>query len=421
MIELSLQVLTAVVIIVIAVRETVQLVRNPRDVPLRVLVVGLWCLAWAATTGITHPEVRATMRALLGVRASLLVNATVVVTGYCLATFFLLATQEVPEHRKRRVVRWELAGVLVALVICFGAWAVAPEGALAHQPVTTADWRQPHSLVWFMDIDLATVWFWSVGVWRGWRFLRSVTQRWARLAIGLVVAGAAFIDLGMWVLSFLIDLTHILFASAPAHFPHLAPIYLAALLVGQPLMVLGLALPSIAAAANKVGTWIDRAAQRRYQRRIGPLWRTLTAEFPFITLPAGSEPLVPNGGGTGPDTAVAQVVQQQSLDPDFTRLVSEVADGLALLAPYYIAGGLDPHAATNGLTDPGAAAEVVHGALRARVEERQRRGLGDELKSLPPYPRLIPDWQDWQKMSGWLAEVADSVSEQADRDPQLAR
>jgi hypothetical protein len=171
-------------------------------------------------------------------------------------------------------------------------------------------------------------------------------------------------------------------------------------------MTLGLALPAIAAFVSKIGTLTDRVAQARYRRPIASLWRMLTSEYPHMMLHAH-------------ENDASATASNRFFDPGFDRAMREVTDGLALLAPYYIAGGLDPVAAgkADGVREPQAAARIVLGTLRARKAERDQRGVGAELRCPPPYPRLVPEFDGWRDMARWLAQLSGEL----DRITSIAR
>jgi hypothetical protein len=246
--------------------------------------------------------------------------------------------------------------------------------------------------------------------------MRTLDQRWLRWSLGLVTAGVVTLAVGVNVTSIVIDTLHILIPEGPQHprrFSALRPIYLVGLHAGQTTLAVGLVLPTIAAAVLSARRLYDQFIQSRYLRKMTPLWQALTAEFPYIVLPTSS-------GMAGVSTA------RRGSDPGFTRCVTEITDGLARLSPYYVAAGLDPTRPPGGVSDPGTAARIVHGALRARADERRRAWDGEDIRSGPPFPRLEPDFQGWRDMARWMAQLTRRLDQLADvrrpaNDGELAR
>jgi hypothetical protein len=405
MIKLTFQLITAIVITIIAIRETIQLVRNWRDLPLRVLVPGLWCLALAASLGIPRFALKP-VASLVGKNFNDILNSCNLIMAFCFATFFVLVQHELTARQRRTKIVRDLTLLVVGIGIYFVVRQIGPEG-WAQIPRTTTEYRHNvYRLVYMWSLDIGNIGFWSLGVWRGLRFLKSVSGRWPRASLILVIGGAAAFDLGVFGTGLVIDVLHPLVPTAPQRFTVLGHVYITALVAGQSAMTLGLALPALAAFISRIGALTDRMLQARYRRPITSLWRILTSEYPHMMLQARE-----NDG-----TAAAS---NRVLEPGFDRAMREVTDGLALLAPYYIAGGLDPVAASksDGVREPQAAARIVHGTLRVRKAERDQRGAGAELRSPPPYPRLVPEFDGWRDMARWLAQLSGEL----DRITSIAR
>jgi hypothetical protein len=399
-IKLAIQSLTALVIFAIAIRETIQLSRHRNDAALRVLVLGLWCLTWSASVGIQQLELKELFNHLGRYVFNYLLDGTALIMGYCLATFFLLTRHDLSASKRRRAVVGELILLLLGLSIPIMLWWLAPATSWGYTPRSTAEYRaNVPRLINKLTFDVWTLGYWLLGFWRGLLFMRHVRHLWTRWALGLVMAGAATFGIGVFANQLVIDLLHPLLPSAPQRFITLGKIYITALVAGQAAIAAGLALPTIAALVTKVLARSDRLAQQRYRKRITPLWQTLIHEFPHIVLPAHEERAEPM-----PD--------RRALEPGFARLLSEVTDGLGFLAPYYVAGGLDPRD-TEGTRDPQVAARIVQGALRARGRP-SANGRDGDVRSAPPYPRLVPDFPGWRHMASWMARVASAVDHRPD-------
>src|SRR5206468_3071864 len=131
---------------------------------------------------------------------------------------------------------------------------------------------------------------------------------------------------------------------------------------GQLLLALGLALAPLAGLATTARGRYDSVLRARYARRMAPLWRLLVDEFPHIALRHSGN--------------------------DFERITVEITDGLAELARYC------PEPADT--RDPAVAAAVIADALNRRETE-------------PPYPRIEPDFPDWQARARWMVAVGDRL------------
>jgi len=195
------------------------------------------------------------------------------------------------------------------------------------------------------------------------------------------------VDMG----SLLIDTLHAVLDNEPRRFVALIPVYMVGLLAGQGALAVAFILPVIGAAVFRARAGVDRRQQGRYNQQLAPLWLLLTREFPFITRQA--------------DDGALDSSRRRAGIPAFADSLSEVTDGLAFLAPYYVAGGFEPAVAIDGVTDPKRAAWIVQGALQARAAEQ----VGSETRSQPPYPRLVPEFRDWQDMAGWLVQLAEEL------------
>jgi hypothetical protein len=389
MIKLTLQIITAAVLLVAAVGATGRLIHHPRDLPLRAITPGLICVAFASSLGI-NGFTRKWLYAVFGPFATSIVNVQWTVMAYCFAAFFLFADKRLPPRRRILTARWEFVLLVVAAAVI--SW-VEPAGWAAsaiHDPPHIGDWATWYKAVDEASEDLPALYFSVVGIARGIRYALSLKHVWARRALWTVVTGAIAMGVGVNALSVVIYLLHLVQgASGARRYATLGHLYLTGLLAGQFLLAVGIVFPTLATTVTKIGSHHDQRLQLRYRRRSNYLWCSLTAAFPQIVLAARFDDTPSNN-------------EEQPLN----RAESEITDGLARLAPYYLAGGLNPAEGPQGLADPSAAAQVVHGALRAVYREHAVRWAGGSERSAPPYPRLIPDLESWRKQSRWMAELS---------------
>jgi hypothetical protein len=149
-----------------------------------------------------------------------------------------------------------------------------------------------------------------------------------------------------------------------------AVLYSVGQLGGQTLLVCGLALIPMAGLATGTRRYYDEAFRRRYAKKLRPLWRTLSVEFPHIRLSEN-----PDGGG-------------------FDDLVQEISDALAELSRF----SSPAHGDTN---DPEVAANMIASALYAK----RRRKAVEEPEPVPPYPRIEPCLDDWRARAQWMVSI----------------
>jgi hypothetical protein len=392
---IQLQLLTAAVLIAVSLRETYLLVRNSDDLALRVLAPGLLCLAFVATAGISATALARTMVDLLGQSIySTIINAGFMGMAYCFATFFVMADQRIPDQKRKQVAVRGLIVLTLAILIILVVHLTAPADVFS-RPRDLADYKRWQHIVYDMTSDWCALVFWYLGVRRALRYMSTLHHRWLRWSLGIVIVGALAASVGVNVTALVIDTLHILLPIGPQHpqtFSALRSIYLAGLLGGQTTFAIGLVVPTLASGIVTAARRYERLAQSRYHRKMAPLWRTLTIEFPYVVLPASTETI------SGVDTP--------RRDDRFSRRTTEITDGLARLAPYYTFAGLDPERSTAGVSEPSAAAMIVHHALVARAEARQRSWSGDDARSAPPFPRLEPDFHGWRHKARWMVRLS---------------
>jgi hypothetical protein len=372
-IKLSLQVLTGVILVGVALRELVQLARYPRDPALRVLAPGLVCLASAASLGI--PElVLPIARELVGHWLGPVLDAFWQVMAFSFAAFFALADPRTPIAQRLRTARREFA-VLLIVVVATTAIIICSDRQILPRAALYRSWW-----TFFEDLigDGYVIIVVAIGVVRAVRYLRLITHPWLRRSVVMVVLGASAMAIGVDVAGATIDATHaVLGPSGPRRLPVLDVVYIVGLLGGQTALAIGLVLPSLAEIVNRVRSAPDEVLRARFARGTTPLWRELTSAFPHLVLERGRD----DGGA-------------------FARSTSEISDALSQLAPYYATAGL-PSTAATGLPDPALAAPVIAAALRAQADGAQR--------AQPPYPRIEPEFPTWRERARWMMRLSNEV------------
>jgi hypothetical protein len=390
MIKLALQEMTAATLIVVAIRQTVQLRHHPDDLPLRALAPGLICVAIDSTVNIPGSPLQDLGHQLLGHAYPLLANFLWAAMAYCFATFFVVADPNRPRARRVRFAQIGLGVLLVSTLIQALLPALHPTayGRGAAGQVDYRDWAVLLGDPLYSAVDLA---FWTVGLVGAVRYVRALEHPWLRGSVRVVclgVVGMAEVDLMSFVKDTIRAVEDVHY---PEHYPITTAIYITGLLGGQAALAVGLVLPVIAAPIARLVRRYERAVQSRYSAQMRPLWEVLTAAFPYVVLPDDQRGEQPAGH-----------------DPqaDFERLTTEITDSLAQLAPFYGAAGLSSTNASTGMRDPTAAAKVIRAALRLREAGADR--------AEPPFPRMEPDHHNWRRRARWMIRISRALK---DLDP----
>ncbi len=388
--KLTLQYLTAAILLAGAARQLVQLARHRHDLALRVLAPGLICVSVAATVGINGSLAQVVGQQLLGPYYPGFVNALWITMAYCFATFFVLASDAGQVQDRIRTAR---RGLIVAVVVITVVVLLPVVDRQGFHRADGYDYRSWQRILYSVLVEGVALVFFVVGLVRARRYLRKVTHVWLSWALRLVWIGAfgmALVDVAALltlVLRVIEDANH------PKHYPALSAIYITGLLGGQTALTLGLVLPAIGAAASMIIRRRERIVAANRDTQIEPLWRTLTDAFPYVVLPEYS-------GTASATSAIGH----------FDRRTTEITDALAQLAPFYTAAGLTADDASTGIHDPAEAARIISAALRLRAGEHPRAD--------PPYPRIEPDHRGWQERARWMARTArelDRVGSQPER------
>ncbi|ONI90097.1 hypothetical protein ALI144C_03480 [Actinosynnema sp. ALI-1.44] len=375
-VELAIRWAKAAVVCAVTAWEVVQLTRRPKDVPLRVLVVGLILLSITATIGIRTPLLDP-IQDFFGSSWIHIINGCWMSMAYCWSVYFLLVNNDLTAKLRQRKALIELGILVTAIVVMVVVKHISIDGIQrpARNPARFHDWERT---AWYVSVAGYGLFAWFLGAWRAMAMRRKLTNPWARAAFWIVVAGAVAMALGVDA----VVLTRQLARQFDTSFDPdwLTQAYSIGQLGGQFTLALGLALAPLAAIAAGVRARYERRQRARYTQRMLPLWHTLTTEFPYVALDG---------------------------EHDFDRVSTEITDGLSELARDCPRPDGDPG-------DPHVAADAIATGLTRRAEQRRTRenaqwaGDGDTTHE-PPYPRLEPDFPDWRRRAEWMAAVADDL------------
>jgi hypothetical protein len=395
-VKLIFEILTAAVLVAVAVWQWRQLVRNPKDLPLQVLVTGVSSIAFVLTLGLPFDFFEPLHEALDPIYFSN-IAFSLMICSYAVFFFLVGPTQKTLGEQRRRMV-YEFAGLAAAMAVMLVVAMTAPPGTW-HSPRLPEDYRTWQNIVFYLSSSGYTFAIWILGTIRALRYLRRLVHPWARTAVTLVVLGTAAMEVGVDAISLLRQLLYIVYPGSK--WPLLKDLYNIGRLGGQIILAAGLAAAPLAALVPRARDSLDGVRKRRYTRRLQPLWQRLTDEFPYIVLPH-------------PHDALQR--RQTSVHARFELLISEITDGLAHLAPYYPPDHADPA----GVSDPHQAAVTIDHALRARAEARRVRWAGGERETaLPPYPKIEPDFAGWRDRARWMAEVGHELDRTRSADRRV--
>lgn len=374
-VELAIRWTKGVVILAVAIWEVVQLTRRRDDLALRVLAPGLVLLAIAATFGIRTPILEPIKDFFGPAVWGHIINGCWMGMAYCWAAYFLLANTDKPVAWRKRKALIELGFLVAALVVMVVTKQLAPDGIRrpAANPERYHDWERS---AWYLAISGYALTAYFVGVRRAMVMRRKLRHPWARAAFWIVIVGSAAMTLGVDAVVLVRQAGRQFDTSFDPDF--LTVFYSTGQLSGQFVLALGLALAPLATIFVQLRARYERWQRARYSRRMQPLWRALTAEFPYVAL---------DGVHTGRD------------EDDFERMTTEITDGLSELAR-------DCPQPSGDVRDPLVAAAAIATGLSRRAEQRQAQWAGDDVaEAEPPYPRLEPDFPDWRGRAEWMTAV----------------
>jgi hypothetical protein len=364
--HMALRCAIAAVLIVLAIWEVRQLAAHRHDVQQKVLTTGLVLLAIIATVAIPSVALRP-IKHFFGPAWSPLVNGCWMTMAYAYSAYFVLAHPSETRPGPARIQRGrrDFTLLLVALATQSLVTVTAPPGTWHHprQPEDYFTWRH---IVFTLSVDGYALAVWFVGATRALRYRSHLTYPWMRAAISLVIAGPAAMAISVDGLSLITPVTVAFVGHRPVSF---SVLYSIGQLGGQALLACGLLLIPIAGAAVGLFRWVDRTLQRRYARKLQPLWRLLCTEFPYIELSHGQNNIA------------------------FEHVINEISDGLAELSRYAPSGCGDT-------ANPRVAAAVIADALRSLSDEP----AFDTIRT-PPYPPIEPELGGWRPRARWMLHV----------------
>nr|WP_042197526.1 MAB_1171c family putative transporter [Kibdelosporangium sp. MJ126-NF4]CEL23025.1 hypothetical protein [Kibdelosporangium sp. MJ126-NF4]CTQ90164.1 hypothetical protein [Kibdelosporangium sp. MJ126-NF4] len=371
-VELAIRWAKAAVVCAVTVWEVVQLTRRPKDVPLRILVVGLVLLSITATIGIRTPLLDP-IQDFFGSSWTHITNGCWMSMAYCWSVYFLLVNNDLAEKLRKRKALIELGVLVTAIVVMVVVKQISIDGIQrpARNPARYHDWERT---AWYLAVGGYGLFAWFLGAFRAMAMRRKLTNPWARAAFWIVVVGAVAMALGVDAVVLIRQLGRQFNTKFDPDF--LTEAYSIGQLGGQFVLALGLALAPLAAIVAGLRARYERRQRSRYTQRMLPLWQKLTEEFPHIALDG---------------------------DRDFDRVTTEITDGLSELARDCPPPDGDAH-------NPRVAADAIATGLARRDEQRNSQWAGDEADAPePPYPRLEPDFPDWRHRAEWMAAVADEL------------
>lgn len=379
--DLAVRWFKGIALVAIAIWELVQLARRRDDLPLRVLAPGLVLLAFAATVGIKTPALAAA-KAFFGAAWPHIINGCWMAMAYCFAAYFLLADTERALAIRKRKALIELGVLVAAIAIMVVVHDTAPSDTWK-SPVPAWAYHSWERIVYYLSLDGYALVVWFVGIRRARALRRHLHNPWARAAFWLVIVGSAGMALGVNGISLIQQAIRAFKPRADLELFH--TMYSTGQLGGQILLTLGLALVPLATAVVAIRTRHDRVLRARYGRRMTPLWRMLITQFPYLALEHRSE-------------------DDRRGDHEFERITVEITDGLAELAR-------DCPEPDGDTSDPAVAAGLVATALSRREEVQRREAAGEDVDTAePPYPRIEPDFPDWQARARWMAELSEELT-----------
>ncbi|RRO17046.1 hypothetical protein EIL87_12290 [Saccharopolyspora rhizosphaerae] len=376
--EMALRLFKAVVILAVTVWETVQLTRRRQDFALRILVVGLWALSFAAVFGIQTPILEP-IEDFFGPVWGVIINGCWMVMAYSWAAFFALADLRRPVPVRVRTARVEFVVLVVALAVMALVLLVWPEAQGRGQQT----WQRT---VFYLSMDGYSLSVWILGICRAGGYLSRLQHPLARAAFALVIVGSAGMTLGVNAISLVRYGIRLVTRDLDLGF--MSTLYSIGQLGGQLLLALGLAFAPLAGVVVASRDRYEMALRARYSQQLMPLWRTLTTEFPHIAL----NHHVSDSGRPRPDD-------------DFERITAEITDGLAELAR-------DCPPPNDAARNPRHAADAVAAGLQRRIAVREARWDHEVPTPIePPYPVIEPDFDgSWRRRARWMIQLSNELA-----------
>lgn len=370
-----LETFTAVTMGLLAIWQWRQLYRHPDDRVLRPLTFGVTVVAIVLVGGIDAPPFT-----WVHPYTNRISNFALMFLFFCYSVFFLLARMSDPDRNSARAVK------RVRIEFVIGVAFVSVQ-YIARDLGVDDEWWTSRSIERYASVRNWTYYLagsgymltiWAVGTIRAVRYLRTVNHRWARVAIIGVIVSTGLITFGVDLIPLVRQVWYLF--NAGDRWPFFTHLYNFGRLTGQCLLAVSLCAAPLAALVSTIKRRQERRLEVVLAERLSPLWRLLSAEFPHIALPTGT----------------SEMVGQPRLD----RMVIEVSDGLAYLAPWAF-----PRSEA-----PPAVADDVAAALRNKQVFDEARWAGQD----PPVadgdlPQWEPDLSSWRERAQWMVELSDDL------------
>ncbi|WP_308820042.1 DUF6545 domain-containing protein [Pseudonocardia alni] len=372
-----LETFTAVTMGLLAVWQWRQLYRHPTDRVLRPLTFGVTAVAIVLLGGIDAPPFT-----WVHPYTNKVADAALAFLFFCYSVFFLLARMSDPERNAAPAV-WR-----VRIEFAIGAVFIAASYIVRFVGVDEQWWTSRsieryasvRNWTYYLTGSGYTLAIWVVGTIRAIKYLKTVTHRWARVSIIGVIVATGLITFGVDVIPLVRQVWYLF--NAGDRWPFFTHLYNFGRLTGQCLLAVALCAAPLAALVSTLKGRRDRRFEIRLVRRLSPLWQVLSAEFPHIALPTSTPPT--------------------ARPPRLDRMVIEVSDGLAYLAPW-----APPRAeAPSTVVDDVAMALSNKRAFGvARWTGQQRHVADDQL------PQWEPDVSSWRERALWMAKLSDVLQQ----------
>ncbi|MEV0845485.1 MAB_1171c family putative transporter [Streptomyces sp. NPDC049954] len=352
-----------------------QLLRSPRDAPLRAVTL---CLTSAAASFcLALPPLSGPIDSVGGHGAPRLVqNVFAFGMVFWLMCFYLYSATD---HRRGRVrARWELLPLGLA-VLGLSATTVAAAGRDGGGGYDSVDMRLGAVAAFYVIADLYLVYALAMALRWTWRYARAARQD---LAVGLWLMAAALAVIAA-VSAVRAVLTVVRWRGASVA-PAVTTVSGHLIAAALPLFLIGAGYP---AARGRLAVLRVRRQRRGMYHRLYPLWSLLHETYP-------QDALYPDHAGRA-----GLLRRPRGVHHLYYRRAIECRDGLVRISPYLG----QPEAAATDLSDVSAEAlaDRLRDALRAQSEGREAP-YGPIAVALPHAQGLDADVQQLVKLSDAL-------------------
>ena len=367
-----LETVTAIVMVALAIWQWCQLYRHPKDLALRPLTLGVTAIALLLVLGIDAPPFT-----YIHTFSNEIVNGTWAFLFFCYSVFFLLARLSDTSLDPARV--WRRISIEFAICAFFVAASY-----VALRGWVDSSWWQSRSIeryssfrnwAYYLTNAGFVLVLWVVGTVRAIGYLKLLAHRWARVAVIGVIIATGLMTWGVDGISLARQAWYLF--NAGDRWSGFTTLYNIGRLSGQALLAIALSVAPLLALTATIRETAQDRQKRDLARKIRPLWRTLSAEFPHVALPAASTAAAPG--------------------PQFDRMMIEVSDGLAYLAPW-----------TSSSSAEGAPSipDAVAAALTNKHSSGQaRQATAHSDHAIDVLPQWEPEFRNWRERADWMADL----------------